>query len=267
MTDIFKGRAKRLDDTDLPRIGSQIGVGEDEIHAFLDVEASGEGFDSKGRVKILFEPHIFYRELGPGPRRNQAVTQGLAYAKWRPGKYPADSYPRLLAAMEINADAALRSASYGLGQIMGFNHVAAGYPSVTAMVKAFADDEENHVQAMVNFLKAKGIDDDLRAHNWQKIEDVYNGGGFNGAYATKMRDRFRFWQKIKDTPWDPKAPPPPDADPAPVLDDTAPAPVPPEQPATAAPAPAQPPSIQKVMIYLIGAAIAVIAAWFGFGGK
>jgi lysozyme len=42
---------------------------------------------------------------------------------------------------------------------------------------------------------------------------------------------------------------------------------PPEKPATDAPVPAQPPSIQKVMIYLIGGVIAVIAAWFGFGGK
>lgn len=39
----FKGRAKRLDDVDLPRIGHQIGVGEDEIHAFMDVEAAGSG--------------------------------------------------------------------------------------------------------------------------------------------------------------------------------------------------------------------------------
>ncbi|CAH2407467.1 hypothetical protein [Mesorhizobium ventifaucium] len=37
----FKGAARRLDDLDLPKLGARIGVGEDEIHAFLDVEPAG----------------------------------------------------------------------------------------------------------------------------------------------------------------------------------------------------------------------------------
>ncbi len=63
---------------DLPRVGHQIGVGEDEIHAFMDVEASGSGFDDRGRPKMLFEPRVFYRNLR-GPKRDQAVKEGLAY--------------------------------------------------------------------------------------------------------------------------------------------------------------------------------------------
>lgn len=58
----FKGRGRRLDDIDLPRIGQRIGVGEDEIHPVLDVEAAGSSFDDKGRVKGLHEPHNAYRE-------------------------------------------------------------------------------------------------------------------------------------------------------------------------------------------------------------
>ena len=59
----FFGRAERLQDADLPRIGSKVGVGEDEIHAILDVEALGKGYDRYGRPTMLREPHIFYREL------------------------------------------------------------------------------------------------------------------------------------------------------------------------------------------------------------
>ena len=55
----FRGKAKRLDDIDLPRIGARIGVGEDEMHAILDVEAAGSGFDAQDRIKMLFEPHVF----------------------------------------------------------------------------------------------------------------------------------------------------------------------------------------------------------------
>ena len=88
----FRGEAKRLEDLDLPRIGYRIGCGEDELHAFMDVEASGSGFDPQGRPKMLFEPHVFYRNLS-GAKRDQAVEQKLAYPKWRPSTYPKDSYP------------------------------------------------------------------------------------------------------------------------------------------------------------------------------
>ncbi len=61
---IFKGAARKLSDLDLPRIGARIGVGEDEIHAIVDVESSGSGFDSQGRPKALYEPHLAYRYCG-----------------------------------------------------------------------------------------------------------------------------------------------------------------------------------------------------------
>jgi len=195
------GAAKPLDDIDLPRIGHRIGVGEDEIHAVLDVEAGKSGFDSLKRVKPLFEPHIFYRQLGPGTLRDKAVAQGLAYPTWRLN-YPADSYPRIEAAMKIHPVAALHSASWGRGQIMGYNHGAAGYADVMAMIEAFKADEENHVDAMVSFIATNQIDDNLRAHDWAGFAKVYNGPSYAvNKYDIKLRDAFAKWQKIRDTAW------------------------------------------------------------------
>lgn len=208
MTDFngFKGRAKRLDDIDLPRLGHQIGVGEDELHAFMDVETSGSGFDSQGRPKILFEPHVFYRNLS-GSKRTQAVKAKLAAPKW--GEIPygktSNQYPRLIKAMAIDETAALKSASWGLGQILGENHAMVGYSSVQAMVKAFMDDEENHLQAIIDFLVASGIDDDLREHRWDVVARVYNGPGYKkNKYDTKMAAAYAKWAKIPDTPWSPE---------------------------------------------------------------
>jgi hypothetical protein len=192
-------KMKRLEDDDLPRIGKAIGVGEDELHAFMEVEAAGSGIDSKGRLKMLFEPHIFWRELGPGRNRDKAIRAGLAYARWKKS-YPKDSYPRLAAAMNIDREAALRSASWGLPQLMGFNAKLAGYDTAEAMVKDFTIDEDNHVEAMVRFIKARNLDDDLRRRDWRAVENGYNGGGFKGAYAVKMEKAFAKWQKVKDTP-------------------------------------------------------------------
>lgn len=199
----FRGKAKRLDDIDLPRIGARIGVGEDEIHAVLDVETNGRGFDAKGRPRMLFEPHVFWRELGKGEGRDIAEKKGLAYPKWR-RDYPNDSYPRLASAMSINEEAALRSASWGLGQIMGFNCVLAGYPSARAMVEDFLDDEEKHLEAMVTFIVSAKLDRFLRARDWAGFARGYNGAGFaaNG-YDRKLAAAFDKWQRIKDTPWTP----------------------------------------------------------------
>ncbi len=202
----FVGSAKRLEDLDLPKIGHEIGVGEDEIHAILEVEASGSGFDSKNRPKMLFEPHIFWRELGPGSQRNEASAHGLAYSKWK-RSYPSESYTRLGKALAINPKAALRSCSWGLGQLMGFNHSLCGYDSVEAMVEAFKEDEESHLRAMVKFIITAGLDDELRNHDWKGFARGYNGSSYaaNG-YHTKLESAYRKWAKIKDTPWLPGLP-------------------------------------------------------------
>ena len=199
MPEIWQGAAKRLDDIDLPTIGKLIAVGEDEVHAILDVESAGSGFDSQGRVKILFEPHVFYRELGEGPKRDKAESQGLAYPRWK-RDYPPDSYPRLIAAIKIDRNAALRSASWGLPQMMGFNCRECGYPDAESMVKAFAADEENQLEAMIKFIQAKGLDDELKRHDWKGFAKGYNGPGFaQNRYDVKLEQRYNHWQGIKDT--------------------------------------------------------------------
>jgi len=198
----FIGTAKRLDDYDLPKIGKLIGVGEDEIHAILDTETRGTGFDSKNRPIILFEPHIFHKQLSAHKPEllKTAITKGLAYKTWGTKKYPKDSYPVLEQAILLDEELALRSASWGLGQVMGFNHSMAGYVSAKEMVEKFREDEENHLLAMVRFIIAAGLDDELRAHNWVGFARGYNGSGFaKNGYHTKLADAYARWLKIKDT--------------------------------------------------------------------
>jgi len=199
--DMFKGKARRLQSADISRLAATIGCGEDHLHAVMEVETRGGGFDKYGRIKMLFEPHIFYREL-QGAERERAVQQGLAYRRWGEKRYPSDSYPRLLAAKEINQTAALNSASYGLGQIMGFNHAAAGYPTAQAMVLAFKDDEAVHLAAMVEFIVSNGLDEELRAEDWRGFARGYNGAGYaKHGYHTKLKAAFDKWQRIPDTPF------------------------------------------------------------------
>lgn len=210
----FKGPAKRIEDIDLPRIGHTIGVGEDELHAFMDTETSGSGFDALGRPKILFEPHKFYANLGAGPKRDAAVRAVLAYPRWGEHPYPKDSYARLISAMEIDETAALKSASWGLGQVMGSNFADLGFASVQGMVNAACEDEDNHLEMMVAFIKANDIDDDLRVlaalrrptmpADCVPIVRVYNGSGYSrNGYDVKFAAAHNKWKKIRDTPFNP----------------------------------------------------------------
>lgn len=201
----FRGEARPLDDIDLPRLGHRIGVGEDEIHAVMDVEAAGGAWDARKRPKMLFEPHRFYKNLGPGEKRDRAVRAGLAYPRWGEKPYPKDSYPRLAEAMAIDETAALKSASWGLGQILGENHAMVGYDTVQAMVLDTLDDADKHLEMMVNFILAAKLDDELRAHDWTGFARGYNGPQHaKHDYAGRLRRAYARWAKIRDTPWSPE---------------------------------------------------------------
>ncbi len=217
MTDFkgFKGRAETLTDFDLPRIAHRIRVGEDELHAFLDVETNGKAFDAQGRPRILFEPHVFYRNLS-GDKRTRAVSAGLAARKWGAIKYGRTSaqYDRLNRAIVIDESAALKACSWGSTQILGENYKMVGYASPQDMVLAFMDDEDSHVEAAVEFIISAGIDDEMRdlaaltrptrAADCVAIVSVYNGPGYKkNDYHTKFARRHNWWRGIPDTPWEP----------------------------------------------------------------
>ena len=204
----FKGRARRLDAVDFGRAARLIGAGEDEMRAVVEVEAAGSGFDSQGRPKMLFEPHVFWRNLSEA-KRARAERAGLAYRRWKPGAYPRDSYPRLQAAVLIDRPAALKSASWGLGQILGENHRMCGFSDVEAFVQSMLDDEERHLEAMVRFIEASGLDDDLRRiaelkrastpADWAPIARVYNGPAYaTHGYHIKLAKAHAKWRRTPD---------------------------------------------------------------------
>lgn len=183
----FNGPARPLSGEDVSLIAGYLGCHIAAVRAVLAVEAAGKGFDSKGRPKMLFEPHVFWRELGAGSKRTIAANQGLAYAKWGEQKYPSDSYSRLLKAMMIDETAALRSASWGLGQVLGNNHVAAGFPTVQEMVRAMTYSEGAQLYAMARFIVGNRLHVHLKALNWAAFAKGYNGPGYaKNAYDTKM---------------------------------------------------------------------------------
>ena len=84
-------------------------------------------------------------------------------------------HKRLKEAIDLNRDAALKSASWGRYQIMGFNYAAAGFDELQYFIDAMHKDEGAHLDAFVSFVKAQRLDIPLRSHRWADFARGYNG--------------------------------------------------------------------------------------------
>jgi hypothetical protein len=176
-------------------VAHALGVTPAHIAAVIEVEAAGRAFDARGRLTVLFEPHLFWRHLGPTPARRQAEAAGLAHPTWR-RDYPKDSYPRLLAAMEIDRDAALRSASYGAPQILGQHAEALGYGSAENMVRAFTTGMDEQLVALARFIVVNNLLRPLQRGDWAGFARGYNGPSYAAnRYHTKLESAFQRWRK------------------------------------------------------------------------
>jgi len=172
------------------------GVEVTALQAVLAVESLGDGFLSNGRPKILFEGHQFYRALkkqGIDPNTHMAGNADIIYRRWTKKHYKGGSaeYGRLARAVAINETAALESASFGIAQVMGFNHRLCGYNTVQAFVEAM-NDHDKQVMAFLSYLKKTGIWKHIRAKKWHTVARMYNGPGYRkNRYASKLARAYR----------------------------------------------------------------------------
>lgn len=184
----YMGTASKLSDGDFTALASKHGIEEAKIRAVNEVEAAGKGFSSSGAVTALYEPHIAYR-YSAGAVRAALVAGGLAYKTWKAGSYPKSSYDRIDRCATIaGPEIAALSTSWGLGQIMGFNHAACGYPTALDMVRGFAKSEANQLEGMIRFIKANAtMLAALQRADWASFAKAYNGAGYAAnKYDTKL---------------------------------------------------------------------------------
>jgi hypothetical protein len=191
----FRGAAARMDPNGMATAAAQLGLTTELIQTVIDTETNGHGFDIKGRPSMLFEPHVFYRLLASSTATQnalqRAVQEGLAYRAQGMRPYPIDSYPHLKLAMMIDETNALQSASWGIGQIMGFNFKAAGYASVQDMVAAACASEDNQLEMMMRFIaQDETLGDALHQHDWETFAAHYNGSRNVAVYARKLASAY-----------------------------------------------------------------------------
>jgi len=185
----FVGNGVPLSTVGLTTVSDQVGIQAAEIWSVLHVETSGCGFLVDRRPQILFERHIFSRQTG-----GKCDVTNPDISNRTPGGYGASGahqYDRLAEAIKLDREAALRSASWGIGQIMGFHAEDLGYVHVEEMVAAMVESEDNQLVAIARFLKNNGLDEKLRTHNWAAFARGYNGANYaQNSYDRKLQAAF-----------------------------------------------------------------------------
>jgi len=192
-TESLEGMYGRLlNDAYISKRAKENGLSPAAVKAVVKVESNGRGFQRDGRLKILFEGHIFWKELKSvniNPYNFEKGNENVLFKSFT-RKYYASSlqYARLNKAKKINKQSALKSASYGMFQVMGFNHKLSGFKSVEAFIKYIKVDEANQLEAFFNFIKnRKGCFEALQAKQWAKFARIYNGPAYKvNKYDTKL---------------------------------------------------------------------------------
>jgi N-acetylmuramidase len=172
--------------------------------AIIDKESAGVSLykiNGEDMPAIRIEGHHFYKNLS-GKQRDEAVAQGLADKRVGGIKNPktmAGRYTMLKRMVEINAAAAYKSVSYGLGQIMGFNYSAAGFESAYALFQA-SRTFNGQVDAMFNFIKnTPNIYKAAVATNFKAFAKAYNGPAAPASYAVELERLYTTWKDTGNT--------------------------------------------------------------------
>lgn len=171
------GEATRgITDADYQAAATSLGVEVEVILAVSQVETMGDAFEERGRPRILFERHFFHRFTDGEYDDEYPVISNAKGGEY--GRFSVQ-YDKLEQAYGLDPEAALKSASWGRFQIMGANHRAAGFATVTQFVIALTQSEAAHLTAFVSFVKSNAsMLEALRKKDWAGFAKRYNGPGY-----------------------------------------------------------------------------------------
>jgi hypothetical protein len=149
------------------------------LMAVIRVEGSGKGYDhSTGKILIQFEPYHFNRYTG------KRIANGV--------ENQAHEWTAFNEAFHLNKEAAMLSTSWGMMQVMGFNHLAAGFKTVGEMIDSFKESELNQVKGALNFIKASPqLLKSLQLKDWAGFACGYNGKFYRKFnYDARLKEAF-----------------------------------------------------------------------------
>ena len=192
---------KKLTEAQIAAQAKALGIEVAALRAVIEVECKGSGFNTDGTPVILFERHVMRQRLIANKRdidlslisveRPDLCSKSTgAY-----GLYSAQ-HGRLNAAAQYHRDSALESASWGIGQVMGYHWQTLGYPSLQAFINAMYKDEVSQLNAMCRYIKVNNLVNALKNKDWKAFARGYNGAAYaKNSYDVKLGNAYKKWSK------------------------------------------------------------------------
>jgi hypothetical protein len=120
--------------------------------------------------------------VGTGPSKDQATSKGRRSLLGR--------------AVRIDEEGAHYSASWGLGQIMGFHAKDIGFGSAVEMVRYMEKGGlVAQIEVMVRMIKKHNLVRFINSRRWASFAKAYNGSGYRAnKYDTKLAAAFQRWE-------------------------------------------------------------------------
>ncbi len=162
------------------------------VMAIAEVESAGVPFwnvNGDQLPAIRIEGHYFWRNL-PAGKRTAAANQRLASPAPQAIKNPrsyAERYAKFWKMVKLDSEAAYKSISIGIGQVMGEHASRLGFPSAKAMFDYAKQGVAQQVDIMLRYVIKFGLSDELRQKDWAGFAYGYNGKNYRRfQYDTKM---------------------------------------------------------------------------------
>ena len=193
--------SKKLTEAQITAQAKALGIEVAALRAVIEVECKGSGFNADGAPVILFERHVFRQRLianGKAVVADKAMRERPDLCSKSTGAYGLYSaqHGRLNAAAQYHRDSALESASWGIGQVMGYHWKSLGYPSLQAFINAMYKDEASQLDAMCRYIRVNNLVNALKNKDWKSFARGYNGTAYaKNSYDVKLGNAYKKWSK------------------------------------------------------------------------
>ncbi|MBV7255855.1 DUF3380 domain-containing protein [Pacificimonas sp. WHA3] len=189
MSDEFIGTGAKMTAGAIEQAARDLDCQVAAVKAVMEVESAGGGFFRNKKPKILFERHHFAKFTNNAYNGTHPDISSRRAGGYKGG---AHEYGRLSRAIALDREAGLKSASWGMFQIMGWNHKLCGYANVEDFITAMVTSEDTHLEAFIGYVKSRKLKDELQRLDWRGFARGYNGAAYEkNKYHIKMADAFR----------------------------------------------------------------------------
>lgn len=174
----------KITQSEIKELAAQHSIPYANLRGVIDVEAAGNGFDpATGKILIQFEPHVFKRQSDKWRER--------ASEKWATNKVDVQSkeWEAFNNAFRFDPEAAMKSTSIGMMQVMGYHYALLGFKSVGDMWDYAKKSEKNQIELGIRYIK-KGNSTMYKAlvtGDWAVFAHGYNGPAYKKfKYDTRI---------------------------------------------------------------------------------